>query len=254
MNDRGRAEGRGWVAITGAASGIGLATANRVARDHSVLLIDRNAEELEAARAKLAATPREIRAAIADVTDQERVAAAFASLPEGDVVRGLVNCAGIFDHHPAAEMPLEAWQRVLEVNLTGTFICCQQAYRRMRPGSVVVNISSIGGKAGLSGRSNYAASKAGVAMLTKCLAVEWAADGIRVVTVTPGQILTPMVQRAIDRGLQSHETVARRVPLRRFGRPEEVANVIAFLLSDEASYLTGVDVPIDGGWLAFGAM
>ena len=244
----------GWIAVTGGASGIGLAAARRVARDYPVLLVDRNAGSLEAARAELADGPRPVRTATVDVTDDAQVAVAFNSLPDGDYLRGLVNCAGIFDHHPAAEMPLDAWRRVLEVNLTGTFICCQQAYRRMRAGSAIVNISSIGGKAGLRGRSNYAASKAGVAMLTRCLAVEWAADGIRVVTVTPGQILTPMVQRAIDQGLQSHETVARRVPLARFGAPGEVANVIAFLLSDDASYVTGVDVPIDGGWLAFGAM
>ena len=244
----------GWVAITGAASGIGLATARRVARDHPVLLIDRAAEPLEEARAELGAGTGTVLAAPADVTDEAQVAAAFATLPDGDWLRGLVNCAGIFDHHPAAEMPLEAWRRVLEVNLTGTFICCQRAYPLLRPGSAIVNINSIGGHAALRGRANYAASKAAVLMLTKCLAVEWAADGIRAVAVTPGQILTPMVQRAIDQGLQSHEKVATRVPLARFGRPEEVADVIAFLLSDEAAYVTGVDVPVDGGWLAFGAM
>jgi NAD(P)-dependent dehydrogenase (short-subunit alcohol dehydrogenase family) len=244
----------GWVAITGGASGIGLATARRVVQEHPVLLVDRAAEALEAARAELEGGAQPVRAAAADVTDEAQVAAAFSSLPEGDWLRGLVTCAGIFEHHPVAEMPLDAWRRVLEVNLTGTFICCQRAYPLMRAGSAVVNINSIGGHAALRGRSNYAASKAAVLMLTKCLAVEWASDGIRAVAVTPGQILTPMVQRAIDRGLQSHETVQTRVPLARFGRPEEVAEVIAFLLSDAASYVTGVDVPIDGGWLAYGAM
>jgi NAD(P)-dependent dehydrogenase (short-subunit alcohol dehydrogenase family) len=243
----------GWIAITGGASGIGLATAGRVARDHPVLLIDQARSALENARAELAAD-NDVRIAVADVTDEAQVAAAFDALDADDWLRGLVTCAGIFEHALAADMPLASWRHVLDVNLTGTFIAAQQARKRMRPGSAIVTISSINAHAALPRRANYAASKAGVVMLTKCLAVEWASEQIRAVSVSPGVVMTAMTERAIEQGLQDPRVVTDRTPIGRYATPEEVANVIAFLLSDSASYVTGIDVPVDGAWLAYGAM
>jgi NAD(P)-dependent dehydrogenase (short-subunit alcohol dehydrogenase family) len=245
----------GWIAITGGASGIGLTTARRVIQDFPVLLIDRAEAALDAGRAELASSATNgVRTAVADVTDEEQVAAAFDALGPEDWVRGVVTCAGIFEHYAVVDMPLAAWRRVVDVNLTGTFIAAQQAHKRMRSGSVVVTISSIAGHAGLPRRANYAASKAGVMMLTRCLAIEWAAENIRAVSISPGVIRTAMTQRAIEQGLQDPQVVERRTPLGRYATPEEVANVIAFLLSDAASYVSGIDVPVDGAWLAYGAM
>ena len=243
-----------WVAITGGAGGIGLATARCVAEWSPVLLLDRADDGLRQAAEGLRDCAKPIRTAVADVTDEQQLAAAYGSLPDGDGLRGLVNSAGIFDHHPAAEMPREAWQRVIDVNLTGTFLASQQAYPRLRPGSAIVNISSIAGHRALKGRSNYAVSKAGVVALTNCLAIEWASRGIRVVCVSPGLIMTAMAERAIAQGLQDPAIGAARTPAGRYATPAEVGHVVSFLLSDKASYLTGIDVPVDGGWLASGAM
>jgi NAD(P)-dependent dehydrogenase (short-subunit alcohol dehydrogenase family) len=243
-----------WVVVTGAASGIGYATAQVLARRYAVLLVDVAKEAVARATGQLTKAGARTRYAVADVSDEKQVATAFDSLPAQVTVRALVNSAGIFDHQPAAAMSTEAWSRVLAVNLTGPFLCAREALPRMSEGAVIVNIGSINGHAALPTHANYAVSKAGLMMLTKCLAVEWAERGIRVVSVSPGVIDTEMTRRVDVGGGQNREIVARRTPLARYGQPEEVAAVIDFLVSPAASYLTGVDIPVDGGWTAFGAM
>jgi NAD(P)-dependent dehydrogenase (short-subunit alcohol dehydrogenase family) len=244
----------GWVVVTGGASGIGLATATRLAAERPILLLDRDAAALAAAREEVAHAGIRTGAAVADVNTPAEVAAALDRIPPEDHIHGLVNSAAVFEHHPAESMPIAAWRRVIDVNLTGSFICCQAAFPRMRPGSVIVNLSSINGHAALPDHANYAVSKAGVMMLSRCLGVEWARHGIRVVSLSPAVVDTPMNRRMDEEGRQDPRVVKDRTPLGRYAEPGEIADVINFLLSGQASYITGTDVAVDGGWTAYGAM
>jgi 3-oxoacyl-[acyl-carrier protein] reductase len=244
---------QGFSVITGAASGIGRATAELLARRSDVLLIDRSEAGLAEMRADLEASG-EVLTFTADVSNENEVVAAFASLPPRAVVRTLVNSAGIYEHHPAQAMPTKAWRSVLGVNLDGTFYCCRTAFPSMRPGSVIVNVASLNAHISLSNRVNYAASKAAVIALTKGLAVEWAQHGIRAVSISPGLIDTPMNRQVTAESSGDGDVPAMRVPVGRLGQAAEVAAVIAFLASEAGSYVTGIDLQVDGGLVAYGAM
>lgn len=239
------------VCVTGAGRGIGraiaLAFAGCGARVGVNDINPTTAEETATACRQLGA---EALALPADVGDAAAVAAMFARLdaawPRLDV---LVNNAGIEPVHSILDHPLEAWERTLAVNLTGTFLCTQQAARRMRAqgGGVILNIASIAGKSQpLYLRSAYAASKAGQVGFTKEAARELAAYGIRVNAICPGVIITPMTEH-----LRRDEGQMRRwlseIPLGRLGEAEEVAALCLWLASDAASYVTGVAWHVDGG-------
>ena len=243
----------GWSVVTGAASGIGLEIARLLAQDGPVLAIDRNGEALNDAALLLRGDGARIEPAVADIGSAAAVAEAFGRLPADAHVACLVNCAAIFDHHPAERMSLASWERVLNVNLTGPFLCSQAAFPRMGRGSVIVNIGSINGHRAIPTHANYAVAKAGLMMLTQCLAVEWARHGIRVVSVSPGIVDTPMNRRVEEEaGIDSRAQQAK-IPLGRYATATEIAQVVRFLAGEGAGYISGTDILVDGAWTALGS-
>ena len=227
--------------MTGAASGIGREIAELFAREGAtVAALDRAGEPGDGifVRADVRA-PAEVERAVAAVVDR------FDKL---DV---LVNCAGVREIGDVYSLPADEWENVIAVNLSGTFYCCQAAARRMREtgGGAIVNMSSVGGLIGLSHRPAYTASKHGVVGLTKSLARDLAREGIRVNAICPGLIRTALTEQYF-----AHESFERNlatiVPQGRHGEASEVASAALFLASDLASYVNGVALTVDGGWLA----
>jgi NAD(P)-dependent dehydrogenase (short-subunit alcohol dehydrogenase family) len=218
----------------------------------AVAVTDLDAERASAVARGVEAAGGRALAERLDVTDApaiERVLDAVAA--RLGPVDGLVNAAGITRRGPAADFPRAEWDRILAVNLTGTFLCCQAAGRRMlaRGRGAIVNVASIAGQIGVPGTIAYIAAKGGVVMLTRGLAVEWAPRGVRVNALAPSWFATDM-GNLIDREPEYRDRVLRRVPLGRLGRPEELVGATVFLLSDAASMVTGHVLAVDGGVLA----
>jgi NAD(P)-dependent dehydrogenase (short-subunit alcohol dehydrogenase family) len=243
------------VLITGGASGIGRASASLfAAQGAAVAISDINEDKTREAARELG---NQHVAAPGDVSDEASVAtiieAARGGLGKIDV---LINCAGVSDTFaPTLEQSMEHWQRIIDINLTGTYLTCRAVAGGMleRGEGAIVNISSIAGLVGLPYRNAYTASKHGVAGLTKSLASEWGQSGIRVNAVSPGYVATPMVQGMIKTGRIDEKTIQRRTPMGRLATPDEIGNVMMFLASPLASYVNGVVIPIDGGYTGHGA-
>ncbi len=238
------------VLITGGASGIGAATAERfLAEGAKVVVLDRDQLGCERIKKTLPQLAGVIRA---DVSDPGAVAGAFDELDETlgglDV---LINNAGISIRHDFLEITPDEWRQVMDVNLNGVFYVAQQAARRMKAAGagVIINTGSTNAIMGYPFYADYNASKAGVLELTRSMALELAPD-VRVVAVCPGYIMTPMQEAEYTP--EMIEEVNSKIPLRRHGRPEEVAALFAFLASDEAAYITGQTYVIDGGEIAGG--
>jgi NAD(P)-dependent dehydrogenase (short-subunit alcohol dehydrogenase family) len=166
----------------------------------------------------------------------------------------LVNNAGAGQLGESETLSREAWQRIIDVDLSATFFCSQAAARPMLAAGrgVIVNVSSLLGHMGLARRAAYSAAKHGVEGLTKTLAAEWARRGVRVMSVAPGYVATELLAGTMKAGGFTFEDVAGRTPLGRLAEPGDVARVVAFLVSDDAAYLTGSSILVDGGWLADG--
>jgi NAD(P)-dependent dehydrogenase (short-subunit alcohol dehydrogenase family) len=239
--------------VTGAARGIGLATARRfLAEGWRVALLDIEGELLSAAVASLKQAESTL-ALHCDVSDAAAVAAAIDAVEKRfGRLDALVNNAGVAVFAPLLETSDADWSRILAVNLTGPFLCAKAAAPLMREhgGGAIVNITSISAVRASTLRSAYGTSKAGLAHLTKQLAVELAALGIRVNAVAPGPVDTAMAQAVHTAAIRADYHDA--IPLNRYGLEEELAEAIFFLASDRASYITGQILAVDGGFDAAG--
>lgn len=235
--------------VTGAARGIGFAVAERLSRAGArVVVADVDERSALAAVDRLREGGAEAVEAVADVTRPDEVEAmverAIALFGGLDI---LVNNAGITGSDaPLSEVTDEDWERVMGLNLTATFYCCRAAISRMRErgAGAVVNVASISGKEGNPNMIPYSVSKAGVICLTKALAKEVVDDGVRVNCVAPAVIETPLLEQL---GPEAIEYMTSKVPMGRMGRPEEVAAVVHFLASDDASFVTGQCYDASGG-------
>jgi NAD(P)-dependent dehydrogenase (short-subunit alcohol dehydrogenase family) len=235
--------------VTGAASGIGRATASKLAeRGDQLVCTDFASAQLQEMKDLTGGI-----CVAADVTNESEVDALIAAtIAEYGRLDGVVHCAGIEESFvDARDMTLEVFEKTMRVNVTGSFLVARAAGRVMVPqgsGSIVL-LGSILSTVGYGGNAAYTASKGAVLQLGRALAVDWSKFGVRINIVGPGPVATPMSQASIDDPVRG-AWLRERIPLGRPASTDDIAGVCAFLLSDEASYITGTYLPVDGGWLA----
>ncbi|HLO02108.1 MAG TPA: 3-oxoacyl-[acyl-carrier-protein] reductase [Symbiobacteriaceae bacterium] len=238
--------------VTGGSRGIGRGVAERLAQEGAQVALTyvSKPDAAEAAVAAITAAGGRAKAYQVDVTDEEQVRTLYeAVLADFDRVDILVNSAGVTADAYLMMMSKNSWQKVIDTNLNSLYHMCKPVVPimlRQRSGAII-NITSIGGMSGTPGQTNYTAAKAGIIAFTRSLALELAAKNIRVNAVAPGFVETDMLHKVPPKLLEEYVT---KVPVRRFATPDEIASVVAFLASPEASYIVGQTLVVDGGVLA----
>ena len=238
--------------VTGGASGMGEATCHELGRrGHRVAVLDVDHDAAQRVTDDLRAQGVTAMAAGADVTDRRAVEEAFGKIrAELGPVAVLVTSAGLFGYSSFADITVESWQRLIDVNLTGTFHCCQVAVGDMVAAGWgrIVMISSSSAQRGTPFAAHYAASKGALLTLTKSLAREYAAHGVTVNNIPPSGIETPMQHASQAAGhLPSNEQIAAHIPVGHLGTPADIAAAVGFLCSEEAGFITGQTLAVDGG-------
>jgi len=241
------------VAITGGAAGIGFSTAEACAREGARLaLIDLNGADAEASAAKL----KDSKGYEGNVTDETAMSAAFAAIVKDfGQIDGLVNNAGIAGFGPVHESSLGDWDRIMAVNVTGTFLASKAALPDMlaRGSGSIVNFGSVAGMVGIPTMAAYCAAKGAIVNLTRQMAADYSGKGVRVNAVNPGTVASTDMGKQLLGSDMDPETLAKRLskyPIGRFGDPGDIAEAVVFLLSDQAAFVTGAMIAVDGGMTA----
>ena len=242
------------IVVTGGASGIGLATVRLAAREGArVIALDIQTDAVAALRDEAGRDGLAVATMLADVTDPATVDETVRQMvSDAGPLHGLVCSAGTSIESPFLDLSLELWAKVIQLNLTGTFLIAQRVAQQMvadGSGGSIVTVSSAHGVAGRVNGAHYAASKAGVIALTKSMALELAAHGVRVNSVAPGAVETPLMKRVVAGAPGGRERSLARIPLGRFGDPDDLASMICFLLSNHTSWVTGQTMHVNGGSL-----
>ena len=234
------------VVVTGAAQGLGKGIAECLAEaGHAVVGVDLS-DAVDEVAASLGDGHGALVGDVCDPAVVDRACAEAARLGEG--LRAVVFNAGVASPGETLAYPVEEWDRVMGVNLRAVFLGAQAARPHLVAGGSMVMLSSIAAHQGFAARASYCASKSGVDGLVRSLAMEWGPDGIRVNAVAPGTIETEMQRQMIAAGRLSNELALTRVPLGRVGHPHDIGHAVTFLVSERAGYITGVVLPVDGGW------
>jgi len=235
--------------VTGSARGIGQAIAIELARTGADIVVSDIIPGDETVK-KIKALKRKSIYVKTDVTSKKDIENLIQeTMKNFRKIDILVNNAGIFIAQPTLDYSQENWDKTLNINLRGYFLCAQAALKYMKKGASIINISSVAGMSGYPMAAAYCASKGGVRLLTKSLAVEFGPKGIRVNSIHPGVIETAMTQDIL-KDKNTKQSMISKVPLRRTGQPADIAGPAVFLASDEASYITGEELVVDGGWIA----
>ena len=243
------------VVITGAGRGLGYGMARRFGQEGAQAIVaeinpvlgQQAANTLQAEGLLAVSEPLDVRDPAQSVALVEKLVQRYGHV---DV---WVNNAGIANKGQAESLSLQAWDDSIAVMLSGAFYCSQAVGRQMlaQGSGVIVNVASTGGLQYIEGRVAYSVPKAGLIMLTQALGIEWAKRGVRVVGIAPGVVMTEMVQKGIDEGTANMDAYQRRTPMRRLGTVDEIAEAVLFLASEQASYIVGEVLRVDGGWTAY---